>query len=183
MRIHEDVERVLVSAEELDGKVSEIAEKISRDYEGKEILLITLLKGSVIFSVDLMRKITVPVEIDFMSVSSYGSLSKSSGVVNIDKDLDESIEGKHVLIVEDIIDSGMTLSRVKELLLSRKPASLKICTILDKPSRRTTHVDVDYIGFEIPDEFVVGYGLDYAQKLRNLPYVGILKRSVYENEE
>ncbi len=183
MKMHEDVERVLISSEELDKKVSELAEVISRDYEGKQILLVTLLKGSVMFSVDLMRKLTIPVEIDFMSVSSYGSLSKTSGVVNVDKDLDESIEGKHVLVVEDIIDSGMTLSRVREMLLSRGPASLKICTILDKPSRRTTEVEVDYTGFEIPDEFVVGYGLDYAQKHRNLPYVGILKRSVYENED
>ena len=134
------------------------------------------------FAVDLMRKLTVPVEIDFMSVSSYGASSKSSGIVKVDKDLDNSIKGKDVLLVEDIIDSGLTLNYVREMLLGREPASLKICTILDKPSRRKTQVAVDYTGFEIPDEFVVGYGLDYAQKHRNLPYVGILKRSVYENE-
>jgi len=182
MYIHEDIEKVLISESELEAKVEELAKKISDDYKGCEVLVVTLLKGGVMFSVDLMRKLTVPVEIDFMNVSSYGSSSKTSGVVKIDKDLDKPIAGKHVLLVEDIIDSGLTLNYVKEILLSREPASLKICTILDKPSRRKTHVDVDYTGFEIPDEFVVGYGLDYAQKHRNLPYVGILKRSVYENE-
>jgi len=182
MYIHEDIEKVLISEDELAAKVGELAEKISADYKDCEVLVVTLLKGGVMFSVDLMRKLTVPVEIDFMNVSSYGSSSKTSGVVKIDKDLDKPIAGKHVLLVEDIIDSGLTLNYVKEILLSREPASLKICTILDKPSRRKTHVDVDYTGFEIPDEFVVGYGLDYAQKHRNLPYVGILKRSVYENE-
>ena len=182
MYIHEDIEKVLISEQELAAKVEELAAKISADFEGREVLVVTLLKGGVMFSVDLMRKLTVPVEIDFMNVSSYGASSKTSGVVKIDKDLDKPIAGKHVLLVEDIIDSGLTLNYVKEILLSREPASLKICTILDKPSRRKTHVDVDYTGFEIPDEFVVGYGLDYAQKHRNLPYVGILKRSVYENE-
>ncbi len=180
MYIHEDIEKILISEEELAKKVGELAEKISEDYKGCEVLVVTLLKGGVMFSVDLMRKLSIPVEIDFMSVSSYGSSSKTSGVVKIDKDLDKPIAGKHVLLVEDIIDSGLTLNYVKDILLSREPASLKICTILDKPSRRKTEVDVDYTGFEIPDEFVVGYGLDYAQKHRNLPYVGILKRSVYE---
>lgn len=182
MYIHEDVERVLISEEQLDKKVEELAQKISADYQGNDVLVVTLLKGGVMFSVDLMRKMSVPVQIDFMSVSSYGSSSKTSGVVKVDKDLDTPIQGKHVLLVEDIIDSGLTLSYVKEMLLARDPASLKICTILDKPSRRKVHIDVDYTGFEIPDEFVVGYGLDYAQKHRNLPYVGILKRSVYEKE-
>lgn len=182
MYIHEDVERVLISEEQLDKKVEELAQKISADYQGNDVLVVTLLKGGVMFSVDLMRKMSVPVQIDFMSVSSYGSSSKTSGVVKVDKDLDTPIQGKHVLLVEDIIDSGLTLSYVKEMLLTRDPASLKICTILDKPSRRKVHIDVDYTGFEIPDEFVVGYGLDYAQKHRNLPYVGILKRSVYEKE-
>ena len=182
MYIHEDIEKVLISEQELAAKVEELAAKISADFEGREVLVVTLLKGGVMFSVDLMRKLSVPVEIDFMNVSSYGASSKTSGVVKIDKDLDKPIAGKNVLLVEDIIDSGLTLNYVKEILLSREPASLKICTILDKPSRRKTHVDVDYTGFEIPDEFVVGYGLDYAQKHRNLPYVGILKRSVYENE-
>lgn len=183
MQLHTDVERILISAEELDKRVTQMAEQISRDYEGKTVLVITLLKGGVMFSVDLMRKLSVPVEIDFMSVSSYGASSKSSGVVKIEKDLDSPIKGKHVLLVEDIIDSGLTLKYVSELLLDRKPASFRICTILDKPSRRKTDVTVDYVGFEIPDEFVVGYGLDYAQKHRNLPYVGILKKSVYEAKE
>lgn len=183
MCIHEDVEKILISEEELSKRVSELAEQISKDYEGKKVLIVTLLKGGVVFSVDLMRKLSIPVEIEFMCVSSYGSSSKTSGNVKIDKDLDQSIKGKHVLLVEDIIDSGLTLNRVRELLESREPASLKICTILDKPSRRKTYVDVEYTGFEIPDEFVVGYGLDYAQKHRNLPYVGVLKRSVYENED
>ena len=169
MVMHEDVERILISEQELDAKVSELAKKISRDYAGKTVLVVTLLKGGVMFAVDLMRKLTVPVEIDFMSVSSYGASSKSSGIVKVDKDLDNSIKGKDVLLVEDIIDSGLTLNYVREMLLGREPASLKICTILDKPSRRKTQVAVDYTGFEIPDEFVVGYGLDYAQKHRNLP--------------
>lgn len=182
MQIHEDVEKVLISEEELSAKVAELAEQISSDYAGKTVLVVTLLKGGVMFSVDLMRKLTVPVEIDFMSVSSYGAAAKSSGIVKVEKDLDSSIKGKDVLLVEDIIDSGLTLNYVREMLMAREPASLKICTILDKPSRRKTQVLVDYTGFEIPDEFVVGYGLDYAQKHRNLPYVGILKRSVYENE-
>ena len=175
MVMHEDVERILISEQELDAKVSELAKKISRDYAGKTVLVVTLLKGGVMFAVDLMRKLTVPVEIDFMSVSSYGASSKSSGIVKVDKDLDNSIKGKDVLLVEDIIDSGLTLNYVREMLLGREPASLKICTILDKPSRRKTQVAVDYTGFEIPDEFVVGYGLDYDQKYRNLPYIGVVE--------
>ena len=144
------------------------------------MLLIGVLKGSVMFAVDLMREITVPVEIDFMAVSSYGAGATTSGVVKILKDLDHSIEGKHILIVEDIIDSGLTLSYLKEMLIARGPASVRICTILNKPSRRKAVIDVDYNGFDIPDEYVVGYGLDFDQKYRNLPYVGVLKREVYE---
>ena len=182
MRMDETmIERQLVTSEQLQAKVRELADIISKDYEDvDEIVLVTLLKGGAIFAVDLMQKLTVPVEIDFMSVSSYGSSTKTSGVVKVVKDLDSDIAGKHVLLVEDIIDSGLTLSYVKELLLQREPKSLKICTILDKPSRRKTEVQVDYVGFAIPDEFVIGYGLDYAQKFRNLPYVGVLKREVYE---
>lgn len=183
MKMHEDVEKVLISEEQLKARIREMAEQINEDYKGKTVTVVTVLKGGVMFSVDLMRALDVPVEIDFMSASSYGASSKSSGTVKIEKDLDSSIEGKHVLLVEDIIDSGRTLKSLAELLRERGPASLEICTILDKPSRRVVDVDVKYIGFEIPDEFVVGYGLDYAQKHRNLPYVGILKRSVYENEE
>lgn len=182
MKIHEDIERVLISEEDLKIKIKEMAEKISEDYKGEELVVVTVLKGGVMFSVDLMREIEVPVMIDFMSASSYGASSKSSGVVKIEKDLDMPIEGKNVLLVEDIIDSGRTLSYIADILRKRGPKSLEICTILDKPSRRVVDIDVKYIGFEIPDEFVVGYGLDYAQKHRNLPYVGILKRSVYENE-
>lgn len=175
------IERVLIGEEELKNKVSELGKKISADYGDEEILLITLLKGGVVFSVDLMRQITSPVAIDFMCVSSYGDASKTSGIVKVVKDLDISIKDKNVLIVEDIIDSGLTLKYVSELLKARCPKSLKICTILDKPSRRKADVNVDYVGFEIPDEFVVGYGLDYQQLDRNLPYIGIVKREVYEN--
>lgn len=182
MKFSEDmIERQLISADELQAKVRELAERINKDYaEEEDVILITLLKGGAIFAVDLMQKLTVPVEIDFMCVSSYGASTKTSGVVKVVKDLDVDITGRNVLLVEDIIDSGVTLSYVRSLLMDRKPKDLKICTILDKPSRRKTDVTVEYVGFEIPDEFVIGYGLDYAQKFRNLPYVGVLKREVYE---
>lgn len=166
---------VLISEEEVDVKVREIAEQISECYEGKVVHLICILKGSVFFACELAKRITVPVTLDFMSVSSYGDDTKSSGVVKIVKDLDEPLEGKDVLIVEDIIDSGRTLSYLIEILKQRHPASLRLCTLLDKPERRVRQVDVDYTCFEIPDEFVVGYGLDYAQKYRNLPYVGVVE--------
>lgn len=166
---------VLLSEEEVDRKIQEIGERISRDYEGKEVHLICVLKGGVFFTCELAKRITVPVSLDFMSVSSYGADTKSSGIVKIVKDLDESIEGKHVLVVEDIIDSGRTLSYLLENLKNRRPASMKLCTLLDKPERRVKQVDVDYTCFNIPDEFVVGYGLDYAQKYRNLPYIGVVK--------
>ncbi len=184
MKFNEEmIERQLITKEQLQEKVKELATKISADYaEENEVILITLLKGGTIFSVNLMQQLSIPVEIDFMSVSSYGSSTKTSGAVKITKDLDTDIKDKNVLLVEDIIDSGVTLSYVRELLLARLPKDLKICTILDKPSRRRTEVPVDYVGFEIPDEFVVGYGLDYAQKFRNLPYIGVLKREVYEKE-
>lgn len=159
------------STEEVDKVIGEIAEQINRDYEGKELNLICILRGSVFFCVDLAKKLTMPVSMDFMAASSYGDEVTSSGQLSITKDLDDEIEGKHCLIVEDIIDSGNTLKKVKELLAARNPASLKICTLLDKPSRREVEVAVDYTGFEIPDTFVVGYGLDYAQKYRNLPYL------------
>lgn len=174
------IDHVLISEEQLKKKVKELASRINRDYAGKELLLVGVLKGSVMFAVDLMREITVPVEVDFMAVSSYGSGAKTSGVVKILKDLDHSIEGKNILIVEDIVDSGLTLSYLKEMLLARNPASVRICTILNKPSRRNAVIDVDYNGYDIPDEYVVGYGLDYDQKFRNLCYVGVLKREVYE---
>lgn len=166
--------RVMISEEEISKRIMELAEEISKDYEGKTVHLLVILKGSVFFSCDLAKRLTVPVTFDFMSVSSYGSETVSSGRVRILKDLDESIQGKHVLIVEDIIDSGRTLAYLKDLLGTRSPESIEICTLLDKPDRRETNVDVKYVGFVIPDEFVVGYGLDYDQKYRNLPYVGVV---------
>ena len=172
--------RVLISEEDVDARIREIGEQISRDYAGKEVHLVCVLKGGSFFLCELAKRITVPVSLDFMSVSSYGSETMSSGVVKIVKDLDEPIQGKHVLVVEDIVDSGRTLSYLKEMMLDRKPESLRICTLLDKPDRRVVDVNVDYTGFHIPDEFVVGYGLDYAQKYRNLPYIGVLKNEIYE---
>ena len=165
---------ILLTEEEVDRRIQEIGEQISRDYEGKEIHLICVLKGGVFFMCELAKRITVPVSMDFMAISSYGSDTKSSGVIRIVKDLDESLLGKDVLVVEDIVDSGRTLSYLLDLLKDRKPKSLRLCTLLDKPDRRVVDVDVDYTGFKIPDEFVVGYGLDYAQKYRNLPYIGIV---------
>ena len=167
--------KVLISEEEVDGRIRELGEKISKEYEGKQIHLICVLKGGVFFMCELAKRITVPVSMDFMCVGSYGDGTKSSGVVRLAKDLDESIENKEVLIVEDIIDSGNTLYYLMDVLRQRKPASLRLCTLLDKPDRRVKDVHVDWTGFEIPDEFVVGYGLDYAQKYRNLPYIGVVE--------
>ncbi len=167
--------RVLVDEEAVDKRIAELGEQISKDYEGKEVHLICVLKGGVFFMCELAKRITVPLSMDFMSVSSYGNDTKSSGVVKIVKDLDETIKGKDVLVVEDIVDSGRTLSYLLDNLKSRQPASLRLCTLLDKPERRVIDVDVDYTGFQIPDEFVVGYGLDYAQKYRNLPYIGVVE--------
>ena len=168
--------RQLISEEDVDRKIREIGEQISRDYEGRQVHLICVLKGGVFFTCELAKRINVPVSLDFMSVSSYGDDTSSSGVVRIVKDLDESIEGKDVLIVEDIIDSGRTLSYLIEVLKQRKPSSLRLCTLLDKPERRVKkQVHVDYTCFTIPDEFVVGYGLDYDQKYRNLPYIGVVE--------
>lgn len=166
--------KVLLSEKEVDDRIQAIGEQISRDYAGKQIHLICVLKGGSFFLCELAKRITVPVSLDFMSVSSYGSETKSSGVVKIIKDLDEPIKGKDVLVIEDIVDSGRTLSYLMEMLKDRGPASLKLCTLLDKPDRRVIDVPVDYTGFEIPDEFVVGYGLDYDQRYRNLPYIGVI---------
>lgn len=166
---------VLISEQDVDARIAEIGAQISKDYEGKQVHLICILKGSVYFTCELAKRITVPVTMDFMSVSSYGDGTSSSGVVKIAKDLDETIEGKDVIVIEDIIDSGRTLSYLLEILQRRNPSSMKLCTLLDKPDRRVREVKVDYVGFEIPDEFVVGYGLDYAQKYRNLPYIGIIE--------
>ena len=176
-----DVERVLLSEEQLAARILEIGAEITADYAGKEILMIGVLRGAVVFMADLARAIKVPVAIDFMAVSSYGAGTSSSGVVRILKDLDENVEGKHVLVVEDIIDSGLTLNYLVDNLKSRQPASIKICTLLNKPDRRKVDVDIAYNGFTIPDHFVIGYGLDYAEKYRNLPFIGVLKPEIYQD--
>lgn len=167
--------RTLLTEEEVDAKIQEIGEQISKDYAGKQVHLVCVLKGGAFFMCELAKRITIPVSMDFMSVSSYGSETKSSGVVKIVKDLDEPLKDKDVIIVEDIVDSGRTLSYLLEMLRDRGPKSLALCTLLDKPERRVTEVVVDYTGFQIPDEFVVGYGLDYDQKYRNLPYIGVVE--------
>ena len=167
--------KVLLTEEEVNRRIQAIGDQISKDYEGKQVHLVCVLKGGSFFMCELAKRITVPVSLDFMSVSSYGSDTKSSGVVKIVKDLDDSIKDKDVLVVEDIVDSGRTLSYLLEMLRDRGPRSLRLCTLLDKPDRRVVDVNVDYTGFAIPDEFVVGYGLDYDQKYRNLPYIGIVE--------
>ncbi len=179
--ILDDIEKVLISEEELHEIVKKLGAQISEDYKDKNLLLVSVLKGSVLFMADLMREITIPCNIDFMAVSSYGAGAKSSGVVKIIKDLDKSIEGMDLLIVEDILDSGRTLNYIKGLLEARGIRSLKICTLFDKPERREVDLYADYIGAKVPNEFIVGYGLDYDEYYRNLPYIGVLKRSVYEN--
>jgi hypoxanthine phosphoribosyltransferase len=179
--MHQDMKEILISEAEIAKKVTELGQMISRDYKDLNPLCICVLKGAVPFMADLIRKIEIPLEMDFMAVSSYGSSTKSSGVVRILKDLEASVEGRHVLVVEDIIDSGLTLSYLNAILKGRKAASVKVATLLDKPARRTVNLKPDYCGFEIPDEFVVGYGLDYAEKYRNLPYIGVLKEEVYSS--
>lgn len=166
---------VLLSEEEVNARIRQIGEQISRDYEGKELHLVCILKGASFFTCELAKRITVPVSLDFMSVSSYGASSESSGVVKIVKDLDEPLEGKHVLVVEDIVDTCRTLDYLLSLMRSRGAEDVKLCALLDKPDRRVVDVKADYTGFQIPDEFVVGYGLDYAQRYRNLPYIGVVK--------
>ena len=175
-----DVERILITSEEIGARVRELGQQITNDYAGKDILMIGVLRGAVIFMSDLARAIKRPIDIDFMAISSYGLSTSSSGVVRILKDLDEVVQGRHILIVEDIIDSGLTLNYLVENLKLRKPASVRICTLLSKPDRRKVDVQVDYNGFIIPDYFVVGYGLDHAGKYRNLPFIGILKPEIYE---
>ena len=176
----QEIEKVLFSEEQLKSAVKKIAGEINRDYEGKEPVLIGILKGSVVFMADRMREISVDCTTDFMSVSSYGGGTETSGSVRIRKDLDRSITGKDVIVIEDILDSGTTLSHLLEILEVRRPNSLKLCVLLDKPERRVTPVKYDYVGLTVPDEFIVGYGLDYDEKYRNLPYIGVLKREVYE---
>lgn len=180
--IEDDIEKVFFSKEELNSIVTRLGSQISKDYEGKNLLLVSVLKGSVIFMADLMRAITIPCQIDFMCVSSYGSGTKTSGTVKIIKDLDINLEGKDLLLVEDILDSGKTLSYVSKMLKTRNPSSVKICTLLDKPERREADIKADYAGTFVPDEFVVGYGLDYDEKYRNLPYIGVLKPEIYSDK-
>lgn len=177
--LEKDIQEVLFSQQQLEERVDQIAQEITRDYAGKEIVLISVLRGSFVFMADLCRRIDLPCTIDFMSVSSYGSGTSSTGQVQITKDLSGDISGKHILVVEDILDSGNTLSYLLRVLEQRGPASVRLCTLLDKPDRRVKPVEVHYSGFTIPDAFVVGYGLDYAEKYRNLPYIGILKPRVY----
>ncbi|AYO31882.1 MAG: hypoxanthine phosphoribosyltransferase [Thermoanaerobacteraceae bacterium] len=176
-----DIEKILISEEQIRNRLKELGKRITEDYRDKDnFLLVGVLKGAIIFMSDLIRHIDLPLQVDFMAISSYGASTESSGVVRILKDLEENVEGKNLLIVEDIIDSGLTLSYMYNILKSRKPASIKICTLLDKPSRRKADIKVDYLGFEIPDYFVVGYGLDYGEKYRNLPYICVLKPEIYQ---
>ena len=175
----DDIEKVLFAKEQLAEKVAELGRKISQDYAGQEIFAVCILKGAVVFYSDIVRAIDVPVQLDFMIASSYGASTESSGTVKILKDLDYDIEGKHVIIIEDIIDSGLTMNYLMKYFRERKPASVKLCALLSKPSRRKADVQIDYCGAEVPDEFLVGYGLDYAEKYRNLPCIGILKREIY----
>ena len=182
MSMHDDVQEILFTEQQLKQRVAELGAAISRDYAGREpVLLVSVLRGSYIFMADLSRAIDIPVQIDFMSVSSYGKGTNSSGQVEIKKDLSDSIEGVHVIVVEDILDSGNTLSYLLHVLSARHPASISLCTLLDKPERREKPIQADYVGFTVPNAFIVGYGLDYAEKYRNLPYIGVLKPEIYSN--
>ncbi len=183
MSMYDDLSEILLSEEKIAEIVKNMGQQISKDYEGKNLLLVSVLKGSLIFMADLMRHITVPCSIDFLSVSSYGSGTSTTGEVRILKDLDASLEGKDVLVVEDILDSGVTLSYLLKNLSARNPSSIRLCTFLDKPERRRINVHADYIGASIPDAFIVGYGLDYSEKYRNIPYVAVLKPEVYTHEK
>lgn len=181
-RVSKDIDKILISDKEIEKRTKEIAAQITKDFEGEEVIVVSILRGSVVFFSELVKNIDLDLRFDFMFVSSYGSGTESSGEVKIVKDITQSIKGKNVLIVEDIIDSGRTLSNLKELLGTRNPKTLKICTLLDKPSRRVVELEGDYVGFTIPDEFVVGFGLDYDEKYRNLPHVCVLSRSVFEKQ-
>ncbi|HEX8463013.1 MAG TPA: hypoxanthine phosphoribosyltransferase [Abditibacterium sp.] len=174
-----DVESILLSTEQIQARVAELGAQISRDYEGKDPIFVSVLVGAFMFTSDLLREVTIPCSVDFMAISSYGKETRSSGVVRVMKDLDLSVESRHVIIIEDIIDTGLTLNYLLDNIRNRNVASVKVAALLDKPSRRLTDVGVDYIGFEVPDEFVIGYGLDFAQRYRNFPYVGVLRPEVY----
>lgn len=178
--MHKDIEKILVSEENIRIAVDRIAEGLNKELGGEPLLVIIILKGSTPFAMDLIRKLSMPVQLDFMQASSYGKSTASSGFINIKRDIEQDVSGKNILIVEDIIDSGNTLYKLKTLFESRHAKSVRICTMLDKPSRRVVDVRVDYVGYEIPDEFVIGYGLDYDENYRNLPYIGVLKREIYE---
>ncbi len=182
-RPEDDVAEVLIGEAELAARIAELGQQITADYEGKPLMLLGVLKGAVLFLVDLARQVKLPVEIDFMATSSYGASTRSSGIVRILKDLDESIEGKHILIVEDIVDSGLTLAYILRTLGARQPASMKVCGLLVKERERELYVPVDYVGFTIPDKFVVGYGLDFAERYRNLPYIAVLRPELYDHPE
>ena len=181
--MHDDIREVLFTQEKIADIVQNMGRQISEDYKGKNLFMVSVLKGSLPFMADLMRAISIPCEIDFLSVSSYGKGTQTSGEVRILKDLDASLEGKDLLVVEDILDSGVTLSFLMKNLSARNPASIRLCTFLDKPERRRVDIHADYVGASVPDEFIVGYGLDYAEKYRNLPYVGVLEPSVYMSEK
>lgn len=181
MSLEDDVDEVIFSSDEIDSKVQQLGQTITGDFEGREILLIGVLRGCVTFISDLMREIDLPLEIDFLAVGSYGKSSESSGVVRVLKDLNETIDNRHVLLVEDIVDTGLTLNFLLGYLKARNPASVSVCSLLDKPARREVDVEIDYGGFEVPNRFLVGYGLDYAQKYRNLPYIAALKDEVIQN--
>lgn len=177
----DDIKEVLIDEKTLQDTVKRLGRQISEDYRDKNLLMVSILKGSVIFMADLMRAIEIPLNIDFMAVSTYGDKTKSSGVVRILKDLDKNIEGKDILLVEDILDSGKTLNYIQEILLARNPNSIRICTLFDKPDRREVDLHAEYVGCTVPNEFIVGYGLDYAEYYRNLPFIGVLKESVYSD--
>jgi len=179
MSIHDDVEEILLDAETVAARVAELGAQLASDYQGKDPVLVSVLKGAVVFLADLMRSMDLPTSIDLMEVSSYGAATESSGQVRILKDLSKPIEGRDVIVVEDIIDTGLTLNYLLGYLADRQPASIKICCLLDKPARRLADIPIDYIGFTIPDRFVIGYGLDFDERYRNLPYIGVLKPSVY----
>jgi hypoxanthine phosphoribosyltransferase len=179
-KLEDDVAEILITEEQIQAKIRELGQHISRDYAGQDLLLICVLKGAISFLADLMREITIPHEIDFMAISSYGASTESSGVVRILKDLDTNIGGRNVLIVEDIVDTGRTLHYITQNLKTRRPKSVRICTLLNKPSRREIDIPLDYVGFEIPNKFVIGYGLDFAEIYRSLPYIGVLKKEKYD---
>ena len=181
MSMNDDIKNILVSEEALKAKVAELGAQISRDYEGRNLVLVSILKGSVVFMADLMRSVTIPCSVDFMAVSSYGNQTTTTGAVKINKDLNQDIEGRDIILVEDILDSGVTLHYLADYLSVRRPASITIATLLDKPARRKAPIHATYAGFEVPDAFVVGYGLDYAEKYRNLPFIGVLKPEAYSH--